>query len=308
VASGARAIGAFIKLGRPKFLVGGFVFHGLGAALAVAAGARFDATLFAWGQLIVTAAQLMTHYANDFFDLEADRANRTPTRWSGGSRVLPDGVLPPGIALAAALVLGFVALGATLVLAMRAGDRPLLLPIAVVMTTLAWAYSAPPLRLAARGLGELTTAFVVTLCVPLLGYYAQAGEVHPRIFAACLLPCVLQFAMLLAIELPDAAGDAIAGKRTLVVRLGAATGARLYAALTIAAFGALPLLARDLLPARIAIAPLVLAPVAIWQAARVVRGGYADPTRWDSLAFWSVALLAGSAIAALLAALTLARG
>ena len=308
MASGARAIGAFIKLGRPKFLVGGFVFHGLGAALAVAAGARFDATLFAWGQLIVTAAQLMTHYANDFFDLDADRANRTPTRWSGGSRVLPDGVLPPGIALAAALVLGFVALGATLVLAMRAGDRPLLLPIAVVMTTLAWAYSAPPLRLAARGLGELTTAFVVTLCVPLLGYYAQAGEVHPRIFAACLLPCVLQFAMLLAIELPDAAGDAIAGKRTLVVRLGAATGARLYAALTIAAFGALPLLARDLLPARIAIAPLVLAPVAIWQAARVVRGGYADPTRWDSLAFWSVALLAGSAIAALLAALTLARG
>ena len=63
--SGARAIVAFIKLGRPKFLAGGFVFHGLGAALAVAAGAPFDATLFGWGQLIVTAAQLMTHYAND---------------------------------------------------------------------------------------------------------------------------------------------------------------------------------------------------------------------------------------------------
>jgi hypothetical protein len=49
---------------------------------------------------------------------------------------------------------------------------------------------------------------VVTLCVPLLGYYLQAGELHPAIFAACLLPSVLQFAMLLAIELPDAAGDA----------------------------------------------------------------------------------------------------
>jgi 1,4-dihydroxy-2-naphthoate octaprenyltransferase len=309
--NGARAIGAFIKLGRPKFLVGGFVFYGLGAALAVASGAPFDVRLFAWGQLIVTAAQLMTHYANDYFDLEADRANRTPTRWSGGSRVLPDGALPPAVALAAALVLGFVALGATLVVAMRAGasERPLLLPIAVVMTTLAWAYSAPPLRLAALGLGELTTSLVVTLCVPLLGYYAQAGEIHPRIFAACLLPCVLQFAMLLAIELPDAAGDAIVGKRTLVVRLGALAGARLYALLTIAGFGALPLLASEgLLPVRVAIAPLVLAPIAIWQAARVVRGGYADPARWDSLAFWSVALLAGSAGASLLAALTLARG
>ena len=305
----ARAIRAFVKLGRPKFLVGGFVFYGLGAALAVVAGAPFDATLFAWGQLIVTAAQLMTHYANDFFDLEADRANRTPTRWSGGSRVLPDGALPPGVALGAALVLGAVALGAGLALAMRASDRLLLLPLAVVMTTLAWAYSAPPLRLAARGLGELTTAVVVTLCVPLLGYYLQAGEVHPRIFAACLLPCLLQIAMLLAIELPDAAGDAATGKRTLVVRLGALTGARLYALLTIAGFGALPLLASEgLLPVRVAIAPLVLAPIAIWQAARVVRGGYADPARWDSLAFWSVALLAGSAGASLLAALTLARG
>jgi 1,4-dihydroxy-2-naphthoate polyprenyltransferase len=308
VAIDARAIRAFIKLGRPKFLVGGFVFHGLGAALAVAAGAPFVAARFAWGQLIVTAAQLMTHYANDFFDLEADRANRTPTRWSGGSRVLPDGVLPPQIALVAALVLGLIALSATLRLAMREPDLPLVLPIAVTMTALAWGYSAPPLRFAARGLGEITTSVVVTLCVPLLGYYLQARELHPRIFAACLLPCVLQFAMLLAIELPDAAGDAIAGKRTLVVRLGAAAGARLYAALTIAGFGALPMLATNALPARVAIAPLVLTPIAIWQAARVVRGGYADPTRWDSVAFWSVALLAGSAAAALIAAVTLAGG
>jgi 1,4-dihydroxy-2-naphthoate octaprenyltransferase len=308
VAIDARAIRAFVKLGRPKFLVGGFVFYGLGAALAVVAGAPFDATLFAWGQLIVTAAQLMTHYANDFFDLEADRANRTPTRWSGGSRVLPDGALPPGVALGAALVLGAVALGAGLALAMRASDRLLLLPLAVVMTTLAWAYSAPPLRLAARGLGELTTAVVVTLCVPLLGYYLQAGEVHPRIFAACLLPCLLQIAMLLAIELPDAAGDAATGKRTLVVRLGALTGARLYASLTIAGFAMLPLLAQGVLPPRVAIAPLALAPLAIWQASRVVRGGYADPARWDSVAFWAVALLAGSAAVALGAAVTLAYG
>lgn len=301
----ARAIGAFIKLGRPKFLAGGFLFYGLGVALAVAAGAPFDARLFAWGQLVVTATQLMTHYANDFFDLEADRANQTPTQWSGGSRVLPDGLLPPGIALGAALVLGFLAIGATVALAMRAADRPLALPIAAVMTMLAWAYSAPPLRLAARGLGELTTAVVVTLCVPLLGYYLQMGEVHPRIFAVCLLPFLLQFAMLLAIELPDAAGDAVTGKRTLVVRLGPAAGARLYAMLTIVGFGALPLLAQGTLPWRVAIAPLVIAPLAIRQAARVVRGGYADPAGWESLAFWAVALVSWSGAAALVGALSI---
>jgi len=301
----ARAIAAFIKLGRPKFLAGGFVLYGMGAALAVAAGAPFEAARFAWGQVVVTAAQLMTHYANDFFDLEADRANRTPTAWSGGSRVLPDGLLPPRVALVAARTLGAIALGAACVLAARARDLPLLLPLALLITALAWSYSAPPLRLAARGLGELTTAVVVSLCVPVLGYYLQARQIDGRILAACLLPCALQFAMLLAIELPDAAGDAVAGKRTLVVRLGAAAGARSYAALTIAGFGALPLLALGALPARVAVAPLALAPIAIWQAMRVARG-YADPARWGSVAFWSVALLAGSAAAELLAAVTLA--
>jgi 1,4-dihydroxy-2-naphthoate octaprenyltransferase len=301
-----RAIAAFIKLGRPKFLVGGFVLYGLGAALAVAAGAPFVATRFAWGQLVVTSAQLMTHYANDFFDLEADRANRTPTAWSGGSRVLPDGLLRPRVALLAARALGAVALVAALALALRARELPMLLPLAGLITALAWFYSAPPLRFAARGLGELTTAVVVTLCVPVLGYYLQGGRIDARILAACLLPCALQFAMLLAIELPDAAGDAVAGKRTLVVRLGAATGARSYAVLTIAAFGALPLLlAGGALPARVALAPLALAPIGIWQAARVARG-YADPARWDSVAFWSVALLTGGAAAELIAAVTLA--
>ena len=101
----------------------------------MAAGAPFDAARFAWGQLVVTATQLMTHYANDYFDLEADRANRTPTRWSGGSRVLPDGVLPPGgrAAARAAAAGASPRSAAALALALRAADRPLLLPIAAAM-------------------------------------------------------------------------------------------------------------------------------------------------------------------------------
>jgi len=88
-----RRVLAFVRLGRPQFLVGGFVLYGLGAALAAAGGAPLDRWRYACGQIVVTLTQLMTHYANDYFDLEADRANLTPTRWSGGSRVLPGGAL-----------------------------------------------------------------------------------------------------------------------------------------------------------------------------------------------------------------------
>ena len=163
----------------------------------------------------------MTHYANDFFDLEADRANRTPTRWSGGSRVLPDGVLPPRVALVAALVLGVVALAAALVLAMRAPELPLLLPLAVVddgarlglQRAAAAARGARPRRAARpRSWSRCASRCSATTC--------RRASCTRAIFAACALPCALQFAMLLAIEFPDAAGDAVAGKRTLVVRLG----------------------------------------------------------------------------------------
>jgi 1,4-dihydroxy-2-naphthoate octaprenyltransferase len=300
-----RRLIAFVKLGRPQFLVGGFVLYGLGGALAVAGGAAFDPGAFAWGQLVVTATQLMTHYANDYFDLEADRANRTPTRWSGGSRILPDGALAPAVALRASRLLLVIAAGAALVTARRTGAGPLLL--AVAMIGLAWGYSAPPLRLCARGLGELTTALVVTLLVPLFGFDLQAGALAAPIFFAAALPCALQFAMLLAIEFPDAAGDAAAGKRTLVVRLGALPAARLYAATTLAAFGALPLLAQAGLPARLAAAPVLLAPIAIWQSVRVARGAYGDSARWGSVAFWAVALLIVSAGAELVAVATMVR-
>lgn len=297
------AIVAFVRLGRPKFLLGGFALYGLGAALAAAAGAGFDGRRFGAGQLCVTAAQLGTHYANDYFDLAADRANRTPTRWSGGSRVLTDGLLPPSVAVIAATALFGVAAGLAIALGLALPGAPFAFPIAATMIALAWGYSGPPTRLAGRGLGELATAATVTGLVPVFGFYLQAGAIGPRLFAAIALPVALQFAMLLAIEFPDAAGDAAAGKRTLVVRMGPAAAARLYATVTIAGFGALPLLAVAGAPATVVAAPLVLAPVGVWQAMRVVGGAYRDPARWESVTFWSVALLGGSAVVELVATL-----
>ena len=299
---GARVF-AFVKLGRPQFLVGGWLFYALGATLAAVAGASIDWRQYAWGQAIVTSTQWMTHYANDFFDLEADRVNTTPTRWSGGSRVLPSGELTPDIALCAALVLGACALASSVVVSTHTRGAPLFLPLALLIITLSWAYSAPPMRLLARGLGELTTALVVTLLTPLLGFYLQSRALRVLPVLACLPLCGLQFAMLLTIELPDAASDAALGKRTLVVRHGAEWAARYGAGIALASFGALPVLVWCGLPWLIATVAAALAPVGAWQAARLLRGAFRDPKRWESLAFCSVALLAATALGELVGAL-----
>jgi 1,4-dihydroxy-2-naphthoate octaprenyltransferase len=149
----ARRILFGVRMGRPKFLIGGLLLHCLGVAMALAWGASLRLPALLWGQAAVTSIQLMAHYCNDYFDLAADRANPTPTDWSGGSRILPEGSLEPRVALWIAVGLGVLALLLALVLALaiRPGALTFLLIAAALL--LAWSYSAPPLKLHSRGLG-----------------------------------------------------------------------------------------------------------------------------------------------------------
>ena len=291
-----RALVAFVRLGRPLFLGGGFVLFALGAAVARASGHAIDGSRYALGQAAVTAFQLMTHYANDYFDLDADRANLTPTKWSGGSRVLTAGELPHRVALVAAIVLAVI--GG--VLALLLGGRALL-TLAVIFV-LAWGYSAPPLRLCARGLGELDTAVVVTVLVPWLGFSLQAPDgvgAHTLVLAIVPL-ALLQFAMLVAIEFPDAAGDAAAGKRTLVVRLGAARSVWLYVAAVTLAFLWLPLAWGLGLPSAVVLAAAIPAPIAGWRISSV-RADSANVAAYERLTFFAVLLLVAMSACELIA-------
>src|SRR5215218_7137344 len=99
-----------LRMGRPHFLVGGLLLHWLGVAMVLSDGAALNLPALLWGQAAVTSIQLMTHYCNDYFDLPADLANPTPTHWSGGSRMLPNRLLAPRVALRIAMALGIFAL------------------------------------------------------------------------------------------------------------------------------------------------------------------------------------------------------
>jgi 1,4-dihydroxy-2-naphthoate octaprenyltransferase len=305
---------AFIRLGRPLFLGGGFLLFALGAAIARRHGHAIDWHRYALGQGTVTAFQLMTHYANDYFDYDADIANQTPTKWSGGSRVLARAELPRRVALIAALVLAAIGVMLASVLSFAPSFAPSFEHAGAVshfngciavtcgaMLVLAWEYSAPPLRLCATGAGELDTAIVVTVLVPWLGFYLQAPDlVGLRMLAMAIVPLVmLQFAMLLAIEFPDAAGDAATGKRTLVVRLGARRAATMYVAITAAAFLWLPIAWALGEPTAVVIAASIPAPIAAWRIVRIAD--HADPSAFERLTFFAVFLLVATTLAELVA-------
>ncbi|MAS36317.1 MAG: prenyltransferase [Anaerolineaceae bacterium] len=291
-----RYIWALIRLGRPHFLAGGVILYLLGVSMALYSGAALNVSALFWGQLVVTATQLMTHYANDYFDLGADQANRTPTVWSGGSRVLVNGRVPARIALSIALALAGFVFVANLILSTQIQPGAGTFGLLLLAQLLAWFYSAPPVRLHSRGIGELSTAVTVTLLTPLVGFYLQMGAITRLPVLAVLPLCCMQFAMLLVIEFPDAAGDRFAGKRTLVVRLGPEVAAKLYSIALLAAYAVLPLLWLAGLPPVVIAGVAALSPLALYQAWCVYRGDWQKPTRWNALSLYTIVLLMATAL------------
>jgi 1,4-dihydroxy-2-naphthoate octaprenyltransferase len=293
-----RQVRAFARLARPAFLLGGFAGFGLGAAVARYDGFALDWQAYLWGQLIVTAFHLMVHFANDYFDQASDAlATRTP--WSGGSGALRDGALPPWVALVAARVCAAIGLLATLRAALT-GDVVVAF-VALAIAGLAWTYSAPPVRLLARGLGELDAIAVVAVLVPLAGYAAFAHELGAHAVLATLPGVCAMFAMMISVEIPDVAADSATGKRNLVVRWGvayAAIAARTFATSAVlllllvgnAAFGA---------PAA---AFLAVVPVAIIAGAFAVPH-YVAHLPFASLPFLGVALYGLTACAGIVVVL-----
>jgi len=281
-----RALVAFARLSRPLFLYGGFAGVALGAAVAASSGHRLQLATYGWAQLLVTAFQLMVHYANDYFDRDGDLATgRTP--WSGGSGIIASGALPARIAWIAALACA--ALGAAASLRFALAGNATVAALGAAILVLAWTYSAPPVRLAARGLGELDTALVVGVLVPAAGYAAFAHGLDGRLLTAAF-PCALAMvAMMLCVELPDAGSDHGCGKQTLVVRLGPARTWQIAAGLACAA--AMMAVTLGWRTAHAAGA-LFLVPACV-AAAAIALAALRDP-RPATLAFRGVALYAAT--------------
>ncbi len=227
---------ALLLLARAHFLVGGILLYTLGIAVARAQGFAIDLGLALVGQVGVTAVQLMTHFWNEYFDFESDHTIRTPTPFSGGSRMLTERLFPRELAWRlsfASLVTALAAVG-YLYFAFQAG--PVALLIYAMGIAIGLIYSAPPIRLVARGVGEMVSATTVCLLVPSAAYALQTGWVDPPLVLASAPLVVLLLGMTITITLPDYQADRDTGKRNLVVRLGPDRAAVAYGGILAVAY------------------------------------------------------------------------
>ena len=283
---------ALLRLSRPHFLLGGIVLYALGAFIARYEGAVIDWRRYTLGQLLVTGLQLMTHYLNEYWDMEVDQLNKSRTLFSGGSGVLSGGELPREIALSAAFVCMAVNSASAIALVFQYRAGPAAWAIMLLALLGALFYSSPPLKLASTGYGELTASVIVAGLVPAFAHLLQTGRPSLLILLATAPLVVFHYAMLIAFEFPDFLSDEAAGKKTLLVRIGRRNGATLHNTLIVAALVLATANSFIGLPIKVAISVAITAPLALWQVISVRNLQRGEPVSFQRLTFGAVALFA----------------
>jgi 1,4-dihydroxy-2-naphthoate polyprenyltransferase len=261
---------------RLPFLSATFVPVLLGIAVAAHHG-FFDFWLAALTVVGAAAVHIGLNTANDVFDAlsGADEANVNPTQYSGGSRVIQRGLV--SLRQMATVSAGAYAVGAGVGLALLWVTRSWeLAAIGVVGLLLSVFYTAPPLRLVHRGLGELTTAVGFGPLMVLGAYVVQARALSLEAFVVSVPVAIFVALILYVNEIPDRNSDASVGKRTLPARLSPSAVTTLFLVAAVAAFGVVAVgVAAGLLPVATLLA-LLAVPLAI-SVYRGIRASYGDP-------------------------------
>jgi 1,4-dihydroxy-2-naphthoate octaprenyltransferase len=279
---------AFVRLARPHFLLGGLLLYALGAVIARYEGYPVDWRVYGVGQLFVTSLQLMTQFLNEYWDVKADRLNTSRTLFSGGSGMLgPDG-LQRETAFTAAVACLAVATGAAVWLLFETRLAPAALAIMVLAFLGTFFYSSPPISLVSTGFGELAASALVAGLVPALGHLLQAGHPSPLIVLATAPLMMFHLAMLVAFEYPDFLSDEAAGKRTVLVRLGRRRGMLIHNGALLAGIGLAVLATFVGLPARVALAVVISAPLVLLQMVNLRRMQRGEPVSFTRLTFLAV--------------------
>jgi len=204
-----------------------------GVYLATCYVALHDDVAWLWVLLILLALFAMEIAKNAWGDaIDFDSGNdlyvdeRDRTNFSGGKRVLVDGLLTRRETWAIALVTSAVGvlIGSMIVFA-REFDA---IWIGVVGLALGWSYHGPPLKFAYRGLGELDVVLVYGPIVVLATYLILEGSLDWTIFWLSL-PLGLTIAAFLWVnQFPDYEADRKAEKKNLVARMGKNRAALVY--------------------------------------------------------------------------------
>ena len=222
---------------RPNFLAASAAPVLVGSSLGYAITGSFNFGLFILALLAIMALQAGANMANDYFDHISgnDWKNNNVTPFSGGSRSIQEGILSPRTELLAALTA--LAAGSAIGLIIVLLTKSLLILILGVIGLLGgFFYTAPPIKLGYRCVGEFVIALLFGLLPVFASYYLQTGNIDIIPLLPAGIVAILIFLIILINEFPDLAADTAVNKKTLIVRLGVPASVWIYRIALISGF------------------------------------------------------------------------
>jgi 1,4-dihydroxy-2-naphthoate octaprenyltransferase len=205
----------------------------MGALMAALVG-RFSPLLYVLTLAGMVAFHAATNVLNDFFDVRhgVDREGAPTTKY----RLHPAafGQTPLSTILGFSLSLYALTLIAGVYLAYVSSVTILLIVGAGILGSVL--YTADPVVLKARALGEATVFIMWGLLIPLGAYAVQTGAYSWSPVLATIPIGLLVALVLLANNIRDVSYDGSMGNRTLAVVVGASAAKKVYVALLAAAY------------------------------------------------------------------------
>ncbi len=213
---------------RAPFFTASIVPLILGMAIAYYESASFDLLLGLLTLISGVAIQAGTNLANDYYDRSTDDINIYYSQFNGGSRMIQNDIIAPRRILLASII-SYIIGSVTALLILFLIQGYLLVIFLSVAVLLGFFYTALPVSLSYRGLGELAVFVGFGPLGVYSAYYIQLGHIDSSLLAFASIPIAILIALVLFLnEFQDAEADAKAGKNTLVVNLGKEKSVKIY--------------------------------------------------------------------------------
>jgi 1,4-dihydroxy-2-naphthoate polyprenyltransferase len=253
----------WIEGARPRTLPAAIVPVAVGTACGVAVADHLIVWRAACALVVALALQVGTNYANDY----SDGVRGTDAARVGPVRLVASGLATPRAVRQAAVAAFGVAAAAGLALSLAVGWQLVVVGAAAIAA--GWFYTGGPRPYGYAGFGEVFVFVFFGLVATAGSAYVQTGRVHQLEVVAAVPVGLLAVSLLVVNNLRDIPGDAVAGKRTLAVRLGDARTRALYVGCVMFAFGSLLYVGADRLGGLLAVLAL---PFAVGPVRAVLRG------------------------------------
>jgi 1,4-dihydroxy-2-naphthoate octaprenyltransferase len=215
-----QSLSLWLKASRVPFVTASIAPVILGTAIAWYETHRFDFIIGLLALFGTIFGHLGANIFNDYYDHISGNDDDNPdfTPYSGGSRIIQNGLMTPRQVYIGGVAAFLMTLIIGLALVLYSGQTALIL-FGLLGIGLGFAYTALPIQLVYRGIGEAAVFLTFGPIIVTGAFFAQTGSISYLVLFASIPAGLLVALILYTNEMPDEGADRRARKNTLVVKI-----------------------------------------------------------------------------------------